>query len=162
MTLATERPVGRFSVEVEVWNDEDLVRAKAGIIPPEQIRRARVRGVVDSGATRLVIPASLAEQLGLSFSGTTKVHYADGHTGERQIAQRIRLAYGGRESTFNAIVEPDRSSILIGAIVLEDLDFLVDCVGQRLVPRDPSQIISEIEYTQTQGGQECPPHPCLY
>ena len=41
----------------------------------------------------------------------------------------------GRESVFNAIVEPDRESVLIGAIVLEDLDFLVDCVGQRLVPR---------------------------
>jgi len=26
-----------------------------------------------------------------------------------------------------------------------DLDFLIDCTGQRLVPRDPNQIISEIE-----------------
>jgi hypothetical protein len=45
----------------------------------------------------------------------------------------------------NAIVEPARESALIGAIVLEDLDLLVDCANQRLVPRDPNQIISEIE-----------------
>jgi hypothetical protein len=31
------------------------------------------------------------------------------------------------------------------AIVLEDLDFLVDCTAQRLVPRDPKQIISVAE-----------------
>jgi len=30
-------------------------------------------------------------------------------------------------------------------IVLEDLDFLVDCNKQRLVPRDPDFVVSEIE-----------------
>jgi hypothetical protein len=25
------------------------------------------------------------------------------------------------------------------------LDFLIDCIGQRLVPRDPKQIVSEVE-----------------
>jgi hypothetical protein len=33
----------------------------------------------------------------------------------------------------------------IGAHVLEELDFLVDCEKQRLVPRDPKFIVSEIE-----------------
>jgi hypothetical protein len=74
-----------------------------------------------------------------------KVRYVDGRTAGRSISQRIRLAYGGRASVFNAIVEPGREAVLIGAIVLEDLDFLVDCIGQKLVPRDPDQIISEVE-----------------
>ncbi|HEY2589821.1 MAG TPA: retroviral-like aspartic protease family protein [Tepidisphaeraceae bacterium] len=137
--------MGRFSVEVEIANDEDIVRAKSGLISPDQVRRARIRGVVDSGATRLVIPESLARQLGLDTSGTVQVRYADGRTANRQIAQRVHLSYGGRESIFNAVVEPGRESALIGAIVLEDLDFLVDCTAQRLVPRDPKQIISEAE-----------------
>lgn len=137
--------MGRFSVEVELANHEDLFRAKAGLISPDEVRRARVRGVVDSGAARLVIPASVAQQLGLETSGTAKVRYADGRTAERAIAREVHLAYGGRESVFNAIVEPGRDSALIGAIVLEDLDFMVDCVGQHLVPRDPNQIVSEVE-----------------
>lgn len=137
--------MGRFSVEVELANDEDLVRAKAGVIQPDQVRRARVRGVVDSGATRLVIPESIANQLGLETSGNAKVRYADGRTADRSIADRIRLSYGGRNSVFNAIVEPARDSALIGAIVLEDLDFVVDCANQQLVPRDPKQIVSEVE-----------------
>jgi predicted aspartyl protease len=145
MTDIKEPQMGRFSVEVELANDGDLVRAQAGDISPAQVRRARVRGVVNSGATRLVIPESLARQLGLELSGSVQVRYADGRSADRPIAQRIRLAYGGRESVFNAVVEPGRESVLIGAIVLEDLDFLVDCIGQRLVPRDPKQIVSEAE-----------------
>jgi predicted aspartyl protease len=134
-----------FSVEVELSNNKDLYGTKAGLIAPEKVRRVRVRGVVDSGATRLVIPQAVATHLGVESSGNSKVRYADGRTAERLIVKDIHLSYGGRESVFNAIVEPDRESILIGAIVLEDLDFLIDCGGQRLVARDPKQIVSELE-----------------
>ncbi|HEV2293216.1 MAG TPA: hypothetical protein VGR35_05130 [Tepidisphaeraceae bacterium] len=47
-------------------------------------------------------------------------------------------------ANFKAIIEPDRDS-LIGAIVLKDLDLIIDCAEQQLVPRDPKQIISEVE-----------------
>ena len=33
--------VGRFSVEFEVANHEDVVKAKDGFMPPEQVRRGR-------------------------------------------------------------------------------------------------------------------------
>jgi hypothetical protein len=89
--------------------------------------------------------AKIAQQLGLETSGSAKVRYADGRTADRNIVKEVHLTYGGRDSVFNAIVEPDRESVLIGAIVLEDLDFLVDCINQRLVPRDPKQIVSEAE-----------------
>ncbi|MFO0837999.1 MAG: clan AA aspartic protease [Phycisphaerae bacterium] len=137
--------MGRFSVDLESANDEDVIRALAGDISPDSVRREQIRGVVDSGATRLVIPEPLAQRLGLRIEGSAKVRYADGRTADRQIAQRIHLALLGRDSVFNAIVEPDRDSALIGAIVLEDLDLLIDCSGQRLVPRDPKQIVSEVE-----------------
>jgi hypothetical protein len=44
-----------------------------------------------------------------------------------------------------AIVEPKRETALIGAMVLEGLDLLVDSKNQRLIPRDPSGPIFEIE-----------------
>lgn len=137
--------MGRFSVEVELSNHADTLFARRGLIPLDQVRRVKIRGVVDTGATRLVIPQAVADHLGLEISGEVAVRYADGRTAQRPIARDIQLSYGGRESVFNAIVEPGRESALIGAIVLEDLDFLVDCIGQRLVPRDPKQIVSEVE-----------------
>jgi len=137
--------VGRFSVEVELTNDKDLIRAEDGVIAPQQVRRLRIRGVVDSGATFLVIPESTAKQLGVEVSGAVKVRYADGRTAQRPVAQHVHLSYGGRDNVFSAIVEPEWDSALIGAIVLEVLDFRVDCTERRLVPRDPNQIVAEVE-----------------
>lgn len=137
--------MGRFAVEVELANFEDVVSAKRGAISPSEVRREKVRGVVDSGATRLVIPEAVAKRLGVELVGTTKVRYADGRAAERPIARAIQLTYIGRESVFNAIVEPGRESALIGAIVMEDLDLIIDCTTQQLLPRDPKQIISEVE-----------------
>jgi predicted aspartyl protease len=145
MTVIQEPTMGRFSIEVDLANNTDLILVEAGILSADKIRRVRLRGVVDSGATRLVLPESVATQLGLQMSSTATVRYANGQKAERSIAQGIHLSYGGRESVFNAVIEPDRDSALIGAIVLEDLDFLIDCGKQRLVPRDPDRIISEIE-----------------
>ena len=145
MVANRELKMGRFSVELDLANNDDLALAKAGVISPDQVRRTRVSGVVDTGAARLVLPESVVRTLGLDTSATSKARYADGRVTERAIAKGPHLSYGGREGVFSAVVEPGCPSALIGAIVLEDLDFMVDCVGQRLVPRDPDQIISEIE-----------------
>lgn len=140
-----EKQMGRFSVEVTLTNDADLVRVMDGHIGRGQVRAITARGVVDSGATRLMIPESIAIHLGLQEIGEGDVTYADGRTAKRKIVERVRLSYGGRTSIFNAIVEPNRQSILIGAIVLEDLDFLIDCKLGKLVPRNPDYIVSEAE-----------------
>lgn len=145
MVTTTEPVAGRFSVEVELANNQDLMGEALGVVAPSAVRRVRIRGVVDSGATRLVLPAAVVDQLGLPRSGTTAVRYADGRTAERAIVRNVQLTYAGREGIFSAIVEPARESALIGAIVMEDLDLLIDCTGQNLVPRDPKQIISEVE-----------------
>jgi predicted aspartyl protease len=144
-TLPKEPAMGRFSVDVELANNEDLTDAKRGHLRPDQVRRARISGVVDSGATRLVISKAVATQLGLPITGSTKVRYADGRTAKRDVAEQIRLTYAGRSEIFSAIVEPSRDAALIGAVVMELLDLVVDCVHQRLVPRDPKWIISEVE-----------------
>jgi hypothetical protein len=54
-TMNWRNYVGRFSVEFEVANHEDVVQAKMGSLTPEQVRRQRISGVVDTGAARLVL-----------------------------------------------------------------------------------------------------------
>jgi hypothetical protein len=48
-------------------------------------------------------------------------------------------------NVLNPIVEPKRKTALVGAIVLEDFDLLVDCKAQQVVPRDPRGAIHEVE-----------------
>jgi predicted aspartyl protease len=101
--------------------------------------------VVDSGATRLVLPQKTVELLGLSRVGTVSVRYADQRRARRTKVRDVWLKLLNRDSTFTAVVEPKRKDALIGAIVLEELDLVVDCVSQTVHPRDPKRIIAEIE-----------------
>jgi predicted aspartyl protease len=145
MSSQGEHGMGRVTVEAEIANYDDMKRAESGLLTPDKVRRARIKGVADSGETRLVLPSSVVAQLGLPATGKAKVRYADERNATRTTVKDVWLKLEGRESTFNAIVEPNRTEALIGAIVLEDLDLLVDCAGQTLRPRDPKWIISEIE-----------------
>ena len=137
--------MSRFSVNFEVANYYDLAAVRRGDLDSSKVRRLTIPGLVDTGASRLVLPKGVVEQLGLPASEVVKVKYADGRTAKRPVVQGVHVELQGRSSVFKAVVEPKRDTALIGAIVLEDLDFLVDCEKQRLVPRDPKFIISEIE-----------------
>ena len=137
--------MGRFSVEFKLSNSIDVADAQRGMLPPDQVRQVNIRGVVDPGAVRLVLPERVATQLGVREVGEIQVRYADGRRATRKLVDDILVELLGREATFRASTEPNRDSALIGAIVLEELDFLVDCTAQRLRPRNPDHIISEIE-----------------
>jgi hypothetical protein len=138
-------PMGRFPVELEVANNDDLVKATAGVLPPGEVRRGKVSGVVDTGATRLVLPGAVAAALGLPETGKVLVRFADGRKGQRVLVGGVFLRILDRSSVFTAVVEPGRSDALIGAIVLEELDLIPDSTRQALVPRDPRGIFAEIE-----------------
>ena len=142
---ATEADMARFSVDFEIANGDDLALARRGLLPPDQIRRVTLKGVIDTGAARLVLPAWVVGQLDLPGAGTTRVRYADHRRTERQVVQQAQVYLLGRTGSFDAIVEPDRDDALIGALVLETFDLLVDPFSERLLPRDPAMIVSEIE-----------------
>jgi|SRR5439155_21987074 len=137
--------VGRFAIDFEVANFGDVELARRGLLRAEEVRRTTIRGWVDSGATKLVLPKAAANELGITLTDPISVRYADGRLARRREAEGAYVELLGRHGTFSAIVEPKRDTALIGAIVLEDLDLLVDCQQQRLVPRDPSGPIYEIE-----------------
>jgi len=75
--------LGRFSVAFEVANYADLIRAQDGTSPPDQVRRETIQGLVDSGATKLVLPQAVVKRLGLPPGDPILVRYAD-----RQRARR--------------------------------------------------------------------------
>jgi predicted aspartyl protease len=137
--------MGRVIADVIVTNNLDIARFEAGELPPEKIRRVAMRGAVDTASNYLVLPASVVQHLGFRTPTEAKVTYADGHSAVRRVAEQVGVELLGRYGVFRALVEPERSTALIGAIVLEDLDLLVDCTNQKLYPRDPERIIAEVE-----------------
>ncbi len=137
--------MGRISIDIEVANNDDLALMHRGLLPPDQVRRETIPGVVDSGAAMLVLPQAVVKRLGLRLGNKVQVRYADGRRAQRREAKGVFLKLLGRDTTLPAVVEPKRENALIGAIVLEALDLLVDCTTQRVVPRDPAGPIYELE-----------------
>ena len=142
---AKENIMGRVTVDFEVSNYADVHEVEAGHLTADKVRKVIVQGIVDTGAARLVLPESIVKQLGLPVAGMSTVRFADSRRAEREVVRDAYIQLLGRSGVFHAIVEPNRSDALLGAIVMEDLDLIVDCSGQRLEKRDPDKYITEIE-----------------
>lgn len=146
MSITTEKTeMGRVVQQIELVNYEDAVAARIGALAADKVRRLRIEGIVDTGASHLVIPKSAADALGVPEIGETSVRYADQRRSSRKIVNDVEVHLLSRSGIFKAIVEPDRETALIGAIVLEDMDFVVDRREQKVVPRDPDRILTEME-----------------
>ncbi len=136
--------MGRIPVNLKLTNSADVILAKERLLSPEKIRRTTVPGVVNTRVLRLVIPETVAEQLGLPEMEDVGVRYPDGRRATRTIVGNMSLELLGREFSFGAIAEPDRDTAVIGRMVLDTLDLVVDCDDQRLYSRDPNGITVEL------------------
>lgn len=145
VTTNGDERMGKVVVDVKLINQADRLLADRGHLPPAEVRETTVKGIVDTGAAMLVLPESVVKTLGLPKEGETGVRYADHRRATRDIVGELELELFGRRFPFKAVVEPGRTDALIGAIVLEALDLLVDCRNQVLRPRDPEMILTEIE-----------------
>ncbi|NOT53454.1 MAG: clan AA aspartic protease [Deltaproteobacteria bacterium] len=130
--------MGEVKVEVELENAEDRGVFRRGYIREDEIRSLTVPLVVDTGAVMLVLPQDLVETLGLTKVGTVIVIYADERKEERPLAGIVTVKVGKRLTSVNCVVGPPNSEALLGQIVLEAMDLLVDCAQQKLVPRPES------------------------
>ncbi len=136
--MVRKNQMGRFSVELIVANNRDVVMLGDGEEVLSRVKHVAVSGVVDSGAAKLVLPQRVVDELHLKVVGEMTVRFADNRRDKRQVVNNVWLKLLGREGIFSAIVEPARDDALIGAIVMEELDLLVQ-LRQPIAPTARSQ-----------------------
>jgi predicted aspartyl protease len=134
-------------MKIEIANYEDIAVARAGHAETTEaeVKRISIDGVGDTGASRLVLPQSVVEELKLPVIGRTKARLADQSVIERDVVRDVWLKMLDRSGVFTAVVEPNRDDALVGAIVMEELDMVVDCVTGTCHPRDPELLITELD-----------------
>jgi clan AA aspartic protease len=133
-----EVDMGRVIVTAKLSNIFDRQRAQAGELSPESIRTVEVDGLIDTGATLLVLPAEVVRKLGVPSGRQVMVTYASGQKAERSVAQGIVIEISGRQAEVEAIVEPEARTVLIGQVPLEVMDLVVDPKKASLGPRPES------------------------
>jgi len=116
----------RHTTKIKLANLADVVLANRGFINPKDVRRVIVEeALVDTGATRLSLPKLLIEQLGLTPFGNAKARTANGIV-ERTIYSEIRFTILEREGTLPGTDLPAQAPVLVGHMVLEQLDICLD------------------------------------
>ena len=102
--------------------------------------------VADTGATMLVLPQNIIDALGLRRIGERRVKYANNQIQLKAVYRGVVLELKGRDGIFDVLGEVEGSEPLIGQIVLEALDLVVDPVTRTVIPnpRSPDMPMVEI------------------
>ena len=124
--------MGEVRVKVKLTNAADEALVEAGHLSREQVRSVTIDAVVDTGAVRSVIPATVKEQLGLNAAFRTRAQYADGRSEEVEVTTPIHMQLEGRPLYEECLVLGD--TVLLGQTALEKSDLFVDCINGKLVP----------------------------
>jgi predicted aspartyl protease len=125
--------MGQVNTRIRVANWLDLEKVAIGerTEPP---RAAEVDALVDTGAVRFYLRTSVVQQLGLRpIRKVTSRTMADVSV-ERMVFSPVDLEIQGRSGTFEVVEWPDALPNVVGQIPLEQLDWVVDSRGRRLIP----------------------------
>ncbi|MFQ6091654.1 MAG: aspartyl protease family protein [bacterium] len=107
----------------------------------------RVDAVIDTGATMVVLPKKLVKELGLEKieNVKVKVKYGDGRVEGKEVYGVVRLELKGRVGNFDVLPENDEARPLVGQIVLERLDLIIEPSTRKLIPNPRSPEMPMIE-----------------
>ena len=124
--------MGKVIVTLELTNWADEVLAERGFIPPTEVRSHRVENaLVDTGASRLCLPADIIKNLGLKQTATIEAQTATGLQTLR-LYEGLKLNVEGREGRYDCVELPVGQIPLLGLIPLEDLGLDPDLQNQKL------------------------------
>jgi clan AA aspartic protease len=104
-----------------------------------------VEAVIDTGATMLVLPQNVVDELGLRKIRDAKVKYANNKVEQKWVYGAVTIELKGRVGIFEALAEEAGSQPLVGQIVLEALDLVVDPRTRTLIPNPISPEMPMVE-----------------
>ena len=127
-----ERNMGLVYADILLQNSADVVMRKRGVLPDKEVRQMNVTALVDTGAIMLTINDAIAKQLDLEVKDQVDVELADGTRGKSDLVGPVDIRFQNRITSCLALVLPDSTKVLLGAIPLEGMDVVIDPKLQQL------------------------------
>jgi len=112
----------------------------------DETKSREIEAVVGTGATLLVLPQDVIEQLGLRKARDVVVRCSNNAVETKGVYGPVRVELKGRVGFFEALAEAAGFQPLVGQVVLESLDLVVDPRSRTLTPnpRSPETPMVEI------------------
>ena len=104
-----------------------------------------VEAVIDTGATMVVLPQNIVDALGLKKVREAKVRYANNNVESKSIYGVVTIEIKGRSANLDVLAEAEGSQPLIGQVLLELLDLVVDPRTRTLIPNPQSPEMPMVE-----------------
>jgi len=137
--------VGEIRAHLLLENQRDRILAEVGQLEPRAVRRLELDALVDTGAVMLLLPQDVVEALGLPLDGKIIVTLANDDKVELFRARHLSLTLGDRQMDTDCLVGPPRSEPLVGQLVLERLDLVLDPVKRTVQPRPESPFLPSLK-----------------
>jgi len=131
--------MGLVYAEIDLTSIDDIVLNRRGFLDKDKIKQVRINALVDSGAYMLSINETVRAQLDLPFIEKQFGTLADESLIEVDVVGPVEVRFENRRTTVDAIVLQGDAEVLLGAILMEDMDVLIDPRQQKLVvnPKHP-------------------------
>jgi len=124
--------MGIIYADITLQNSTDVEMHRRGVLPSEQVRQMNVKALVDTGALTLTINDKIANQLNLSVQDQVVTELADGTRGKGDLVGPVNVRFDNRITSCLALVLPDATEVLLGAIPMEGMDVVIDPRLERL------------------------------
>jgi len=120
--------MGKILINLTVSNFVDISTNR------EKVRSLKIENaLVDTGATMLSLHKHQIDELGLQYLRKIRVRTANGPI-ERNVYGVAQVEIMDREAEFDVMEISDEVPVLVGYLVLEQLDFVPDPIQQKLIP----------------------------
>ncbi|MEB3294275.1 MAG: retroviral-like aspartic protease family protein [Synechococcales bacterium] len=130
--------------EIELLRGDDLALVREGYLETDRIHRCTVSAMVDSGATMLAIPEFIKRQLKLRPVSQIEAELADGSSEIYEVVGPVEVRYQNRRTSVEALVVPNSTKVLLGAIPMEGMDVLIDPKRERLIVNPDSPDVAKM------------------
>ncbi len=133
--------MGEIRARVILENVVDRGRFLEGDLAESNIRRVEMEGIADTGAVLTLLPLEIVERLGLRRTQKRIVLLANDQKIELDQADCLWIEIGDRSMTTTCLIGPPGCTMLIGQVVMESLDLIVDPLKRTLTPRPESPFL---------------------
>ena len=129
--------MGLTYANITIQNGGDFEMARRHLIGEDEIREVTITAMVDTGSVQMAINEEIQYALGLEIYDYRPSILADGTRVRLPIVGPIIVKLFDRYSMTSALVLPNDSEPLLGAIPLEEMDLYVHPARNEILPIHP-------------------------
>jgi len=124
--------LGHVYVKATFYNAVDYVQYLEGKLKLDDVRKAEVEALIDTGATFPALPREIITELALPSLGEHPAETAEG-AGRVELAANAIIRIEDRIAQSPIMIRPKGTAPLIGVVALEQMGYKVDPITGKLI-----------------------------